>query len=128
MNSRLRHFSITLRTPASRLWLSLTFAFICCSASLSRADTSESGNPPPTAPPAPASEDQALPSLPMSLPVLATTGIALLGLAIFMAVRAYRRRFIFPVPEYRYRLCAPFSGGNSVRLDYGVQEGQAPPK
>ena len=66
-------------------------------------------------------------SFPISLPLLAAAIAALLlVLGAFIAFRRHRRRFVFPMPEFRYRLCAPFSGGNSVRIDYRVKHRQPP--
>jgi hypothetical protein len=86
-------------------------------------------DPVPAPPPAktqPSRESSRLP-FPISLPVLAAAIAALLlVLGSFIAFRMHRRRFVFPMPEFRYRLCAPFSGGNSVRIDYRVKHRQPP--
>ncbi|MEM7145447.1 MAG: hypothetical protein AAF591_09940 [Verrucomicrobiota bacterium] len=60
---------------------------------------------------------------PAIIPVLLVAALS----AAVVAFRTHRRRYIFPVPEFRYRLCAPFSGGNSARIDYRLKHRQPPP-
>jgi hypothetical protein len=59
-------------------------------------------------------------------PLLAAGATILLAIGAFIALHLHRRRFVLPIPEYRYRLCAPFSGGNSARTDYRQKHRQPP--